>query len=214
MRKKSNEELLSELQECYEKHGKVNRRIFNEDDKFSSGKTIYNHFGSFSKGCEEAGIPHENKPQKKEKISVSCENCGKEKEVYPYRLKENKNGRFFCDNSCQGIWWSNNLSGEDHPLYEGASEWSTKFGAMWHKKRDKCLKRDGYMCVVCRTRHDEHIEEYGFGLDVHHIIPRRKFYKDESLSIDEANNMENLVSLCREHHSKLESGEIKLEEYK
>jgi len=128
--------------------------------------------------------------------------------VYPYRLNENKNGRFFCDNECQGNWWSDNLTGKDHPLYKGGGDWSNKFGAKWHKYRDKCLDRDDYSCVICGITQSAHIERYDFGLDVHHIEPRQTFYKDEKRTIDEANTMENLVTLCRNHHVKAENGKI------
>jgi endogenous inhibitor of DNA gyrase (YacG/DUF329 family) len=211
MRKITEEQLISELRECFEKHGRVNRKIFNEDEDFSSGKTIYNKFGSFANACDEAEVPHDNKPQEKDKVKVECENCGKSKEVYPYRLNENSNKRFFCDNKCQGNWWSENLTGEDHPLYMGGGEWSNKLGAKWHKYRDKCLERDEYECRVCGKTQSKHIEEHDFGLDVHHIEPRRNFYKDEERSIDESNKMENLITLCREHHVKAENGNIDLE---
>jgi ribosomal protein L44E len=212
MRKISKEKLISELQECFEKHNRVNRRIFNEDSQFSSGKTVYNKFGSFSNACEEAGVPHDNKPQKKDKIEVECKNCKKTKLVYPYRLKENSNDRFFCDNECQGQWWSDNLTGEDHPLYKGGGEWKNKLGAKWHKYRDKCLDRDGYSCQICGITESEHIERHKFGLDVHHIEPRRKFYNDSDKSMNEANKMENLITLCRKHHVQIENGNIKMEE--
>lgn len=207
-RKKSKEELISEIRECYDKHGYVNRRKFNEDSEFSSGKTVYNHFGSFANGCNEANVPHNNKPQEKEKIEVTCESCGTKKYVYPYRVEENDNNRFFCDNQCQGDWWSENLTGESHPLYKDGGDWANKFGARWHKYRDKCLNRDNYCCVICGITQSDHIEKHDFGLDVHHIEPREKFYNDEERTIDEANTMENLVTLCRRHHVKVENGKI------
>lgn len=211
MRKITKEEILDQIKSCFERHGKVNRRIFNEDSEYCSGKTVYNKFGSFSSACEEAEVPHNDKPQKKEKVTVNCKNCGSEKKVYPYRLSVNENNRFFCDNKCQGEWWSTNLTGEEHPLYLGGGDWSDKMGSMWHNKRETCLDRDGYKCRVCEITQAEHVDEFGFGLDVHHIVPRRKFYKDDDRSIDEANKMDNLVTLCRKHHTKVESGEMEVE---
>ena len=203
--------VIKDIQECYDKHGYVNRSTLNNDEDFCSGKTVYNKFGSFKDACKQANVPHNSKPQKKDKIIVSCENCGNEKEVYPYRVKESTNDRFFCDNKCQGIWWSDNLSGESNPLYLGGGDWSDKMGSMWHVKREKCLERDNYSCKICGITQSEHLKENNMGLDVHHIEPRRKFYKDSNRSIDEANKMENLVTLCREHHNKVEYGKMEVE---
>lgn len=203
--RKTKEELLAELKECYEKHGKVNRKIFNQDGEFSSGKTIYNKFGSFSEALEEADLPHYH-PQEKDKVEVTCAWCGEEFEVYPYRLETTDN--FFCDYGCEGEWLSKNIHGEDHPLYKGGGEWKNKMGSQWHVKREKCLERDNYQCTICGMSQSKHIEETGRGLDVHHIEPRENFYKDEERNIDEANKMSNLVTLCREHHLKAEHGNI------
>jgi len=85
---KSKETVISELKDCFQKHGKINRKIFNEDKEFSSGKTVYNKFGSFSNACQEANIPHNDKPQKKEKVEILCKQCGKTREVYPYRAEK------------------------------------------------------------------------------------------------------------------------------
>ena len=203
--------VIKDIQECYDKYGYVNRATLNDDEEFCSGKTAYNKFGSFEEACRKANVPHNDKPQKKDKIPVSCENCGDVKEVYPYRLDCNENDRFFCNNKCQGKWWSENLTGEEHPLFLGGGDWSNKMGSMWHNKREACLDRDGYECRVCNITQAEHVEQFGFGLDVHHIEPRRKFYNSNSRSIDEANKMKNLVTLCREHHNKVESGKIEVD---
>jgi len=206
--RKSKEELISELEECYEKHGKINRRIFNDDKEFSSGKTVYNRFGSFSGALEQEGLPHYH-PQKKDKEEVTCKNCGETIQVYPYRLKNTE--KFFCNYDCEGEWLSNNIHGENHPLYKGGGEWKDKMGSRWHIVREKCLERDDYKCKFCEKSESEHIEEYGRGLEVHHIEPRRKFYNDEERSLDEANKMSNLITLCSEHHRKAEEGIIEVE---
>lgn len=205
--RKSKEELLDELKECYEKHGKVNRKIFNEDGDFSSGKTIYNHFGGFSEALEEAGLPKYH-PQEKEKAEVFCAWCNEAFKVYPYRLEETD--KFFCDYECEGEWLSENVHGEKHPLYEGGGEWKDKMGSQWHVKREECLERDNYECTICGISQSKHIEEHGRGLHVHHIEPRKKFYKDEERSMDEANKMSNLVTLCAKHHTKVENEKIEV----
>jgi hypothetical protein len=50
------------------------------------------------------------------------------------------------------------------------------------KMRGKVLKRDNYRCVVCGSTD---------GMVVHHIVP---------LEISKDNSMDNLTTLCHEHH--------------
>lgn len=88
MKKVTKQEILEQIRDCFHKHNKVNRRIFNEDDEFCSGKTVYNKFGSFSNACEEAGVQHNDKPQKKDKVKIRCKQCGKVRKVYPYRAEK------------------------------------------------------------------------------------------------------------------------------
>lgn len=202
------EDVLEDLRECHRRNGKVNGRILNEEDDLVCRKTVYNKFGSVNDAIEEAGLDYYH-PQTKEMIEVDCEWCGEPKEIYPYR--EDEAEHFFCDYDCEGLWLSENVAGEDHPLYKGDGDWTKKYGPMWHKKREERLEEDGYECVICGIANEEHREKYGQGLDVHHLIPRRKFYKSEELSIDEANELENLRTVCKPHHHQVESGEIKIQ---
>lgn len=230
--RKTEEELLSELRECYEKHGKINRKIFNEDDEFSSGKTVYNHFGGFSQALEEAELPHHNKPQKKDKVEIECLNCGSRREVYPYRAeKEFQNGvsetckkcmkkevkkscdwcgdeiikkqyvvenheNFFCDKNCLGKWRSENIVGEEHPRWKESTD---NYGRNWSKIREKVIQRDNESCEDCGIEREEHYEKYGTDIHVHHIKPRREFL-EEGKGIEDANEMNNLVTLCSSCH--------------
>ena len=51
------------------------------------------------------------------KIKVKCEICGKEKEVYYYRLKRTK--RFICNGKCRSIWLSKQWGREKNPNWKG-----------------------------------------------------------------------------------------------
>lgn len=89
-------------------------------------------------------------------------------------------------------------SGEDHPLWKEGNR-SVYYGPGWHRARKEVLKRDGYECRVCGMTDEEHTDEYGKGLDVHHIVKRRKFE-----SPADANNPDNLAAVCRSCHLKYE----------
>ena len=66
----------------------------------------------------------------------------------------------------------------------------------WDKIREKVLERDNYQCRFCEKTDSDHREEYGAGLDVHHIIPKNDGGKDK---------LQNLAALCRSCHSTLET---------
>lgn len=68
--------------------------------------------------------------------------------------------------------------------------------AVWHRKRKKILRRDGYLCAECRKYHrtDENGEPIR-ATTVHHIKPRELY---PELSLDE----NNLISLCEGCHNK------------
>jgi len=68
------------------------------------------------------------------------------------------------------------------------------YGSNWAVQRDLARARDGFRCRICG------IEEQGRVHDVHHKTPLRLF-----TSIEQANSLENLVSLCPGCHSKAET---------
>lgn len=78
------------------------------------------------------------------KIKVSCECCGKIKEVYPFRIKQNK--VFFCNKICGGKWRSKNLIGKKAFNWKGGN-----------------VKR---ICEICKTTFEveKHIVKGGKGM--------------------------------------------------
>lgn len=79
------------------------------------------------------------------------------------------------------------------------------FGKNWNPQRQKAIERDGGCCQHegCQTSIEDHDDESSDkGLLVHHLIPRRKFYFDNRVTIeDDANQLANLVTLCYTHHA-------------
>lgn len=89
-------------------------------------------------------------------------------------------------------------TGELHHRWKGGGE--PYYGENWHEQRRKTLRRDGFKCQRCGTTNEEHKEEHEIGLDVHHIVPLREFDTREN-----ANQLDNLVTLCRRCHNRLET---------
>ncbi|MBI4762264.1 MAG: DEAD/DEAH box helicase [Chloroflexota bacterium] len=94
-----------------------------------------------------------------------------------------------------GYWLS--LSEETVTRLRDAGAWSNDpndYGPAWGRIRERVRARDGYKCQVCGA--PETTRQH----DVHHKIPFRAF-----ASREEANRLENLVTLCPACHKKAEA---------
>jgi DEAD/DEAH box helicase domain-containing protein len=82
-------------------------------------------------------------------------------------------------------------------ILEAQNLWNSSpnnYGPNWNTQREQARQRDGYRCQMCG------LPEQGRSHDVHHKIPFRAF----SLPV-EANQLNNLVTLCHACHRKAES---------
>lgn len=98
----------------------------------------------------------------------------------------------FCSHKCNGMWKSENLSGENSPLWEGGRP--KDYGNAWRNLREEVLERDDYKCVICGISNEAHIQKDGAGLHVHHVRP---ILDSEGDILDDKSG---LVTLCRQHH--------------
>jgi 5-methylcytosine-specific restriction endonuclease McrA len=127
------------------------------------------------------------------KKDANCANCGKEIEVSKWRL-EQSDGNVFCDSDCH----AEHRSDGDRPH-------QPYYGKNWEKKREERIVIDDEKCRVCGITRQEHYDEHGIDLSVHHIVRFLDFDK-----ANEANQLSNLVTLCSECHRNVESGKIEL----
>jgi DEAD/DEAH box helicase domain-containing protein len=67
------------------------------------------------------------------------------------------------------------------------------YGKNWNTIREQVKKRDKHQCRVCSKQEDH------TSLHVHHIVPFKTFS-----SADEANKLDNLVTLCQDCHRRAE----------
>lgn len=140
---------------------------------------------------KETGLTRgENNGRWKEKVVVKCANCGIELETYPCRLAEKEN--HLCDQTCRAKWYSENLSGENHPLWLPGGN---RYSGDWLAARRQVRDRDGNVCQLCGKA----AGQLGQVPDVHHIRPVRNFEVS-----DDAHVEENLVQLCRTCHPRME----------
>lgn len=129
-----------------------------------------------------------NRAGKEEKL---CPICGKSFIAYKSA------NQTCCSRKCHGKLLAQTKSGKNSVHWKGGH--NDNRGANWRQQRQKARKRDGYKCQACGMSEKKN----GRALDVHHIVPFRKFddYR-------KANRLENLISLCRSCHQKAEKGTI------
>ena len=86
---------------------------------------------------------------------------------------------------------------------EGILVGPNDYGPNWEAQRDAARARDGYHCKQCGTP-----ELGGRQHDVHHLIPFRSFGYVPGLNenYQQANALDNLITLCRACHSRTEAG--------
>jgi 5-methylcytosine-specific restriction endonuclease McrA len=88
---------------------------------------------------------------------------------------------------------------EDHPKWVERD--TKRYYGSWDTTRESALERDNYRCQSCGATAEEHKETYSNGLDVHH---HRKISSFEDA--ENANSLDNLLTLCRVCHKKYERG--------
>lgn len=138
----------------------------------------------------------------------TCEVCNKVYQPVTYPSQDNKRGQqhFFCSHTCHGAWASIHRSGSNHPLWTGGRKKYRYYGPNWKQQKRLARKRDAYTCRKCGQK------QIGRALDVHHIKPFREFdyIPDVNDNYLAANDLTNLISLCKKCHGIAETSGIKL----
>jgi 5-methylcytosine-specific restriction endonuclease McrA len=122
-----------------------------------------------------------------------CKNCGNTFQIKPWIVRQNrtKSGLRFCTKQCHSEYMKKEKSGEKSSFYVGGI--TTYRGRGWIISRREAVKRDKGICQRCG-------KYIGDSIPVHHIKPYRLFN-----SVKEANNIDNLISLCQSCHMKYEN---------
>lgn len=115
-------------------------------------------------------------------VEITCDFCSKQILRPLSKLKQSKS--HFCSKECYDKWKIKNLIGNKNPNWKNGS--IRYRGDNWNVQRKKILELDNYECVFCGSTEK---------LDVHHIVPFRNF-----LDYNEANQLENLITLCHSCH--------------
>jgi len=127
--------------------------------------------------------------------TFTCIQCG---EGFTIKLQPSRAGqRKFCSQQCHYEW----MCGENSPNWHGGRE--SYYGPNWPAQRRATRKRDNYTCRICSTTENSIERE----MDVHHVIPIDAF---EPQQWEEANCLDNLITLCHSCHLKVHNSGFKL----
>jgi len=121
---------------------------------------------------------------------TECEICGEVMQIRPWEEKRTC-GSSECISELR--------SGKNHPRWKGGYE--PYYGPNWREQRRRARERDNHECQACGKTQ----EENGRELDVHHITPFREFVDDDgNADYEAANDLDNLISLCKSCHREYE----------
>lgn len=139
-------------------------------------------------------------------LETECSHCGKPLEIENWRRDRAK--KFFCDYECMGKWQAENLTGDTRYNWKGGEP--NCYGPGWSHLREAVRERDSHQCQYCGMTNEDHLEEFGQALHVHHMKPFKEFgyIPGENENYQQANSLDNLITLCIVHHKKAEVGKI------
>jgi len=125
--------------------------------------------------------------------SSECTQCKKKIKLSPWQVKRGATFGHFCNSRCYGKWRTSNLAGDNSPNWKGGHTMDYG-GSNWKSQRRKARERDNHTCQKCGVTKQPH----GYKMDVHHKVPYDMF-DDPRM----ANDLKNLVTVCRPCHVKL-----------
>lgn len=199
------EELLEEIHRLTEDDTPPLGVEMEEVGRYS--QTAYKkRFGSFNKAVEEAGYT----PVRRSGISDDVL-FAELQSFYDEYGESPTIPQFdgYSEYSSGALWnrfgsWDEALEAAGLPPHKwDERERADEYGENWDEIREMCLERDDYRCKLCGMTEEEHREWHsrGSGLHVHHIRPLAEFD-----SAEEANALDNLVTLCISCHQPVEYG--------
>ena len=180
-------------------------------------KHMQNTFGSWNEALTAAGYePHCEKGISRARLIQQIHTVVEQLGRVPTDAEINEHGQF--SRQCYYRRWDSweaavrdagyepvgnpsgarNCNWKENPAYE----WRD-YGENWSAQRMKALERDDFGCQTpgCERSQADHQAEFKTGLHVHHIRPLSSFSDNgENVNFERANRLENLVTVCIEHH--------------
>jgi excisionase family DNA binding protein len=120
---------------------------------------------------------------------INCDWCKKEIIRVPAQIEKHN----FCSTSCMGKYQTKNYSGKNSKHWLG--DYQKYYGSDWNHQRNAARERDNFECQICGIK--ETVKQH----DVHH---KKAFATFGIERHKEANELNNLITLCNSCHSKIE----------
>ncbi len=135
---------------------------------------------------------------------LNCVICGKEFSRTRFFVDVRKDAKC-CSRLCLDKYNSINKRREKNVNWTGGTEHD--YGPNWHEQQRAARKRDGWHCQLCGLEQQKHIR-----LDVHHIVKFKSFEYKHGVNDNylQANQLTNLITLCRKCHRRVEKKPILL----
>jgi hypothetical protein len=186
------------------KNAKIWNRGLKMSDEFKKEKMNLSGLEigrGFNKGKKLLNMSGDKHPMWKSKTVKTCEYCGKEILLPPWRIRTKK---YFCNREC----WALGTRGKGSPVFKGDEAVGILRTRIMelpeHKKwHADCLKQDNYTCVGCGAKRN---------LEVHH---RKRFLhiveENNIKTTEDARNCQELwdttngQTLCKECHRKTDN---------
>jgi endogenous inhibitor of DNA gyrase (YacG/DUF329 family) len=136
-------------------------------------------------------------------VKTPCLICGED--VTWARPSKNAS---FCSRKCYAAWQAQHRTGKNASNWKGG--YQSYYGPNWRAQQRAARKRDGYKCQHCGVAQTKKR-----ALDVHHIKPFRTFGYMPGINENhrQANDLTNLISLCKGCHKLAEHGKIAIQPY-
>lgn len=132
-------------------------------------------------------------------ITKPCDTCGNLYQTTTHQMRER--GSRFCSMPCRNIMLSFERRGEGNPRWSGGTLKLADYGDNWNRQKRRTKQRDNHTCQVKECGYKSGGDQI---LDVHHIRSLKEFNGNWKL----ANQLYNLISLCRPCHCRVEAGKI------
>jgi len=193
----TDDQLLDDLRSVAE-GASVTRATYEQRGEYSS-RTQEKRFGSWNAALRAAGL----EVNRRSTVTVTCDECGASFERPKCHLERDWTTHTFCSEDCHGSWREGRITGEAHPQFDPSAHGN--YGENWGAHRGRAIRRDDCQCVQCGMSRDQHREQTGRDLHVHHITPRSAFN-----DVADANRLDNLVTLCAACHADVEHGDAEV----